>query len=138
MRTATPETRRALKAAVSGVPYSRWARANGLRPVDVSDCLRGAAMSARRENIIRAALGLPALRYQIVELAENERVVTRSRPRATVRRAATMSREQAAQADALARRRGYRSFGAMAVAELLLEHDVEALYTGLARRNDCG
>ena len=131
MRTATPETRKALRAALSAYTSRRqWAIAHDIAPVDVSDCLNGRAVSARRENRIRAALDLAPLRWQVVELLEGQRVVNVTRPRPTVRRAATMTREQAAIADKLALERGYRSFGAMAIGELLPECHVDELYTG--------
>lgn len=139
MRTATPETRRALRAAVAEYASRRqWAIAHDIAPVDVSDCLNGRPVSAQRENRLRAALGLAPLRWQVVELLENQRVVTVTRPRDNVRRAATMTRELAAYADKLAAERGYRSFGAMAISELLRDGSVDALYTPSARRNGNG
>lgn len=135
MRTATAETVRALRRAIGDGTQRAWAIANDVPPVDVSDCLRGKGMKAVRENRIRAALGLPPLRWQTIELMEGQRVVTVAKPRRHVRRASTMTPEQAALADELARERGYRSFGAMAVAELLANGDVDELYTGQERRN---
>lgn len=138
-RTATPETRRALRDAVAEYASRRqWAIAHDIAPVDVSDCLNGRPVSARRENRLRAALGLAPLRWQVVELLEGQRVVNVTRPRPTVRRAATMTTEQAAIADSMARARGYTSFGAMAVAELLRNSHVDELYTPSARRNGHG
>lgn len=139
MRTATPETRKALRAALGDYASRRqWALAHHIAPVDVSDVLNGRPVSARRENRLRAALGLAPLRWQVVELLEGQRVVTVTPPRAKVRRAATMTREQAAIADRLAAERGYTSFGAMAVSELLREGHVDALYTPSTRSNGHG
>lgn len=139
MRTATPDTRKALRAALTGYASQRqWAIAHDMAPVDVSDCLNGRPVSARRENRLRAALGLTPLRWQVVELLENQRVVTTTKPRDNVRRAATMTRELAAYADKLALDRGYRSFGAMAICELLLGGSVDALYTPSAQCNGNG
>lgn len=136
MRTATTDTRRALRAAIGEYASRRqWAIAHDIAPVDVSDCLNGRPVSARRENRLRAALGLAPLRWQVVELLEGQRVVTVTRPRQTVRRAATMTREQAAYADKLALERGYRSFGAMAISELLRGCRVDALYTASVNCN---
>lgn len=130
MRTATLETRKALRAALSAYTSRRqWAIAHDIAPVDVSDVLNGRPVSARRENKLRAALGLPPLRWQVVELLDGQRVVTVTPPRTKVRRAATMTREQAAIADRLAAERGYTSFGAMAIGELLRECHVDELYT---------
>lgn len=138
-RTATNETRKALHAALPGYTSQRqWALAHDIAPVDVSDVLNGRPVSAKRENRLRAALGLSPLRWQVVELLDGQRVVTVTPPRENVRRAATMTREQAAIADRLAAARGYRSFGAMAVAELLREGSVDELYTASARRNGHG
>lgn len=130
MRTATAETVRALRASIGNATHRAWSLTNGQRPVDVSDCLRARPMSAARENRLRLALNLPPLRWQVVELLDGQRIVTVAPPRNTVRRASTMTPDQARIADALARARGYRSFGAMAVAELLGDGRVDELYTG--------
>lgn len=119
MRTATSDTRRALRAAIGDGPARSWATAHNVAPVDVSDCLNERPMSARRENRIRVALGLTLLRWQTVELLEGQRVVTCSKPVKTKRRASTMTPEEALQADKLAQSEGYRSFGQMAVDKLL-------------------
>lgn len=118
MRTATNETRRKLATSLNGSTANAWATANDVHPVDVSDCRHNKPMSARRENRLRAALGLPPLRWQVVELLEGQRVVTIAPPRRTVRRAMSMTPERAASLDAEAQDRGYRSVGAWALAEL--------------------
>lgn len=113
MRTATAETVRALRRAIGDAPYSRWATANGLSKADVHQALNGRSMSATRENRIRAVLGLPPLRWQMVEIAENQRVVTVTKPRPKVRRAVALHPCEAAEWDAHARAAGYRSVGAL-------------------------
>lgn len=120
MRTATAETHRALcEALASYDSASAWARAHGARRVDVSDCLNGKPMSARRENRLRIILGLAPLRWQLVELAENQRIVTITPPRYHKRRAVTVTVEEAAELDETARRLGFRSVGAWIKAQLL-------------------
>ncbi len=119
MRTATPETVRALRAAIetAAVPYSTWARAHGLSSATAHDALHDKPMSAKRENTIRAALELPPLRWQVVELLEGQKIVTSSKPPRNRRRAVTLTPEQAAEWDAIARANGYRSTGQMILAE---------------------
>ena len=75
MRTASADTRRRLREAIDGSQRA-WALAHGVAPADVSDCLRDRPMSAKRENRLRVALGMEPLKWQVVELAENQRVVT--------------------------------------------------------------
>lgn len=120
MRTATAETRRALCAALAEYESaSAWARKNGARRVDTSDCLNDKPMSARRENRLRVALGLDPLRRQLVELAEGQRVVNVTPKRRNKRRAFTVTPDEAIRMDVGARKRGYRSAGAWAKALLL-------------------
>lgn len=135
MRTATAETRRALKAAIGDGSQRAWARENGIPHGTVSDCLLGKSMLAHRENVLRAALGLPLIRRQMVELLEGQRIVTVSQPRMNKRRAATMPPELAAFADAKARAKGYRSWGAMEVYELQQEFSADAIYSTRTGRN---
>lgn len=136
MRTATDETRRELRRALAASPSRRaWALAHDVSPVDVSDCLNRRPMSAKRENRLRAAMGLPVIRFQTIDIADNQRVVTITPPRTNKRRAATMTPQQAAIADEMARRAGYRSWGAFAVGELLSGGSVDELYTGQNGRN---
>lgn len=126
MRTATAETRRVLiEVLASYDSASAWARAHGARRVDVSDCLRNKPMSARRENRLRAALGLDVLRVQLVELEEGQRVVTVTPPRCHKRRAVTVTVEEAEKLDAAAKRLGFRSVGAWVRAQLLQNMPVD-------------
>lgn len=120
MRTATTETRRALCAALADYDSaSAWARRHDARRVDVSDCLNSKPMSARRENRLRVALGLDPLRWQWVELAEGQRIVTTTPPRRHKRRAITVTAEEAAKLDETARRHGFRSVGEWVKSQLL-------------------
>lgn len=124
MRTATAETVRALRKAIGSTGYGTWARSHGLPPATVTaigDALHGKPMSARRENTLRELVGLPALRWQTIELMEGQRVVTETPPRRKMRRAMTMEPDIAVKADAHARRMGYTSAGAFAAALLIQE-----------------
>lgn len=138
MRVATPDTRRALAAAIGDGTRTAWARRNGVNLIDVSDCLRERPMSARRENRIRAALGLSPIRYELVEMAENQYIVTRTPPRTNKRRAATMTPELAEYADRIARENGYKSWGAMQVAELTRGIQLDLVYGRYTSRNGDG
>ncbi len=129
MRTATVETRRALRTAIASCDSAAaWSKMHDVRRVDISDCLNDKPMSARRENRLRVALGLDPLRWQLVELAENQRVVTVTPPRHHKRRAITVSTEEAARLDETARQLGFRSVGAWVKAQLLQDGSVERLY----------
>ena len=137
MRTATADTRKRLRAARGKGTRAAWARAHDVRLIDVSDCLRERPMSARRENRLRAALGLPLIRHELVELAENQYIATHTPRRKKMRRAADMWPEEAAYADKEARDAGYTSWGAKQVAELRQRMALDLLY-GLSVVNcDC-
>ena len=122
MRSATPETVRALRRAIGPTPYSRWAKDNGLLPVTVHSALNGRPMSAQRENTIRAALDMPLIRYETVQITDRQRIVTRTRPRpGHKRRSMWVDVDDVDWLDAEARRRGYRSVGEWALSALWRE-----------------
>ena len=122
MRTATSETVRALRRAIGQMPYSRWAKDNGLLPVTVHSALNGRPMSAQRENTIRAALDMPLIRYETVQITDRQRIVTRTRPRpGHKRRSMWVDVDDVDWLDAEARRRGYRRVGDCALAAVLRE-----------------
>lgn len=124
MRTATDQTRRALKAAIGDAPYSRWARENGLRPVDVHRVLAAKSMSIGAENVVRAVLGLDLICYRVVELADNQRVVTTTKTRQKVRPAPSIWPEKRDRWREFARANGYRSV------PHLMEHATDSLVNG--------
>ena len=140
MRTATPETVRALRSAVSGrtngepLVYSRWARKNGLHPATVHAALHGRPMSARRENTVRAVLDLPPTFCEMVAIIPGRQyVATRTAPRDRKRRAISLSPDEAAALDALIKERGYRSFNEFWHAELAQEYCSSRLEQGYKR-----
>lgn len=76
MTICAASTREALRVALRTSPSNAaWARAHGVPPVTVSDCLRRKAMSVRRENTLRVALGLPVIDREQVTISSEERVV---------------------------------------------------------------
>lgn len=122
MRSATPETVRALRRAIGPTPYSRWARDHGLLPVTVHAALNGRPISATRENTIRTVLDLPPIRYETVQITDHQRIVTRTQPRPDHRRRSMwVDVDDVDWLDTEARRRGYRSVGQWALAAVLRE-----------------
>lgn len=112
MRTATADTRNRLRAAIgSGTPYA-WAIAHDVKPGTVYDCLsKTQPMSARRENIIRRALGLAAIQYERVEIEPaRQKIVTIQKPRPYLTRQLRLTPEAASRLDSMVRRAGCRSF----------------------------
>ena len=76
MRTPALQTRTALNDAIATAPSLRaWARAHGIAAGTVSNVRLGYPCKLDKENAIRAALGLPPLTVQLVELDSTQRVV---------------------------------------------------------------
>lgn len=112
MRTATAETRRALRRAIGGgTPYA-WAIANGIKPGTVYDCLSSTQpVSARRENVLRLALGLPPIQYERIEIEPSrQKIVAIQKPRPYRTRQLRLTPDAADALDSFVRRAGYRSF----------------------------
>ena len=112
MRTATPDTRRALAAAIgNGTPYA-WAIANGVKPGTVYDCLsKTQPISARRENTIRALLGLPSIQWERREIEPaRQKIVNIQGPRSYRTRQLRLTPQDAAELDHFVTTMGKRSF----------------------------
>ena len=114
MRTTTPKTRQALAVAIkaSGLTTYAWAVAHGVKPGTVYDCLSATQpMSAKRENVIRALLDLPAIEWERIEIEPaRQKIVKRQKPRPYRTRQLRLAPDEAAALDEFVRERGYRSF----------------------------
>lgn len=122
MRTATSETVRALRRAIGQMPYSRWAKDNGLLPVTVHSALNGRPMSAQRENTIRAALDMPLIQYQLVRALPGQYLVDETPKRHGYRRRSFWVAEcEVNDLDIEARQRGYSCAGAWGYAAIQRE-----------------
>ena len=118
MRTARQETVSALRRAIakSGMAKSTWARSVGLPPVVASDALRGNGMSVKRENLIRAAVGLPSIVTETITVTiEPGRTYAAVRPipkgkRPYVSRQIRLTPDEAVEIDEMVRESGCRSF----------------------------
>lgn len=112
MRTATAETRRALRRAINGgTPYA-WAIAHDIKPGTVYDCLSTTQpVSARRENVLRLALGLSLIQYERIEIEPSrQKVVSIHKQRPYRTRQLRLTPGAADALDSFVRRAGYRSF----------------------------
>ena len=114
MRSASDDTRRRLRAAIdaAGVSAYTWAKANGIKPGTVYDCLSETQpVKARRENVIRAVLGLPLIDWEYVEIdPARQKIVNRQPPRKYRTRQLRLSPDDAAALDSFVMSQGYRSF----------------------------
>lgn len=117
MRKPRAETKRALRDAIvgSGTRQNQWCVLHGVSPSAVSDCLRGAAMSSSRENIIRDALGLPEIvteHVMVVYEPDRQEVVVKDLPRSREykTRQFRATPEEAEAIDGYMKKMGYRSF----------------------------
>lgn len=114
MRTATPKTRQTLAAAIkaSGLTTYAWAMAYGIKPGTVYDCLSTTQpISAKRENVVRAILDLPAIEWERIEIEPTrQKIVNRQKPRPYRTRQLRLAPDEAAALDEFVRERGYRSF----------------------------
>lgn len=113
-RTATNKTRQGLLAAIKATgltPYA-WAKANDIKPGTVYDCLSETQpVKARRENVIRAVLGLPLIDWEFVEIEPTrQKIVNRQPPRKYRTRQLRLLPEVASELDEFVRAQGYRSF----------------------------
>jgi hypothetical protein len=95
---------------------STWAKAHGLMPITVSDCLSGKPMRARRENGIRLALGMePIVTEQITLTIEPGRTVALVRHvprgrRSYYSRQIRLNAEERDRIDRMVRDAGFDSF----------------------------
>ena len=120
MRTPRTETQRALMIAVqeSGLPYSRWAKMQGLHPSAVYATLNGRSMSVAAENRVRFALSLPPIHDVQVWIDPDVQRIIRSGQRALPYRSFQV-RVPLDKADALGElveRSGYGSFSKLFLA----------------------
>lgn len=114
MRTTTPKTRQTLAVAIksSGLTTYAWAIAHGVKPGTVYDCLSATQpMSAKRENVVRAILGLPAIEWERIEIEPaRQKIVNRQKPRQYRTRQLRLTPEDTVELDEFVREEGYRSF----------------------------
>lgn len=135
MRTATRETRQALRAAIaaSGLSPYAWAKSVGVRHATVYDCLSATQpIREKRENTVRAALpGLtPLASEQVVINPHKQKIVNRQGPAPYVTRQLRLTPAEAAELDDFVTSTGYGSFSEMWHAERLLTWLFEQTLTG--------
>lgn len=136
MRTATNETRRALRAAIGDGHYSTWAKAHGLKPATIHGALHKLPMKARRENAIRDALGLPPiLSERVVIDPDRQKIVNIQGPRDYKSEQIRLSLADDDVLKEIVRALGYRSLNQLWHSERVLEYLSSLLERGQEQCN---